>query len=291
MEREMTAVIKPFSPAIMITTDASPVGWGVVIVVIGKMGERKVRGNWGPEMRNIHSNIKELTAVRLALQVMEREEMIGREGVTDILVRSDNTTVVYDLNRKACTASAKEEMIKIMEIGEKHKIRLRSSHIPGVENTVADRLSRVYDSSDYAISDDCFEYVLATFETSVSIDLFAATHNTRAERFYSFGVCEGSLGTDALAYSWKGERGTAYAFPPVVLIEKVLRKLQEEKGTMIIITPQWKNAPWREDLKRMTVRQVELGKISDFAMRGFLVPAESVDHPGVWLASLVQATQ
>jgi hypothetical protein len=67
MGREVAAVIKPFFPAIRITTDASPVGWGVVIVVIGRMGERKVRGNWGPKMRNIHSNIKELTAVRLAL--------------------------------------------------------------------------------------------------------------------------------------------------------------------------------------------------------------------------------
>jgi hypothetical protein len=240
-------------------------------------------------MKEIHSNVKEMMAVRWTLSEVVKKEVKEKLGTTDLLLRSDNSTVVYDLSRRACAASLKEEMIKIMEMLEENNMRLRSSHIPGVRNTVADQLSRVYDVSDYSITFDCLDSILQCFDTTIAIDLFAATHKAKADRFYGFGVCEGSLGTDALAYSWKNEKGTLYAFPPIVLIEKVLRKLKTEDGTMIIITPLWRNAVWGEDLRQMMMGQKELGLIEEFTERGHLLPADSQDLPGVWVASLVQA--
>jgi hypothetical protein len=121
-------------------------------------------------------------------------------------------------------------MIMIMEILERCNVRMRSSHIAGVNNMVADRLSRTYDASDYSVTDECLDRMLRFFDATIAIDLFAAPHNSKAARFYSFGACEGNLDTDALAYSWKEEKGTLYAFPPKALIKKVLKKLRIEGG-------------------------------------------------------------
>jgi hypothetical protein len=287
MEGEVQAVIKTFSPILTITTDASPVGWGAQIEGGGRY--REVRGNWGPEMKEVHSNVKEMMAVRWALLEVEKGELMEEHGITDVLIRSDNSTVIYDLIRRTCAPSLREEMIGIMEIAERNKMRLRSSHIQGMKNTVADLLSRVYDAADYSVTFDCLDSILEIFNTTIVIDLFAATHNAKTHRFYSFGVCAGSLGTDALAYSWKNEKGTLYAFPPILIIEKVLKKLKADGGKMIIITPQWRNAVWGEDLRRMMIGQMVLGRITEFATRGHLLPTGSQDPPGVWVASLIRA--
>ncbi len=74
----------------MVTTDASLSWWG------GLWQHRGVRGNWNPQLRASPINLLELWAVFLTLRHF-RQELSGRH----ILVRMDNTTVVFLINHQS----------------------------------------------------------------------------------------------------------------------------------------------------------------------------------------------
>jgi hypothetical protein len=179
-------------------------------------------------------------------------------------------------------------MLRLFDVLEEAKLRIRTTYIPGKENVVADELSRQTDASDYAMELDVFMSLTEELEVSVGIDLFASSDNTKARRFYSWRPTNGALATDALVQSWRDEEDM-YAFPPIVLIPKILSKLRLEGGRMLIITPAWGSATWMRELEKMTVRRREIGSIGEFAKRGGLVPRNNEDPPGSWMASVIQA--
>ena len=47
---------------------------------------------------------------------------------------------------------------------------------------------------------------------------------------------------DAFSLSWEGLK--AYAFPPFKMIGPVLRKIQEDRGFVILIAPAWAGQAW-----------------------------------------------
>ena len=75
------------------------------------------------------------------------------------------------------------------------------------------------------------------------VDLFAARHNAQLERFYSFRPDPAAEGTDALTQTWKNL--TPYAFPPFMLIGRVLQKMQQEAvHQAVIIAPVRRCQSW-----------------------------------------------
>jgi hypothetical protein len=286
LKRETVMRIRPFIPCMEITTDASGTGWGAE--VNGKDGKRRLGGVWGADMADpkTSSNMRELTAVREAVGQIVEGGMMGTE--CDILVRSDNLTTVANINRRSCAPTLLPEMLRLFDVLEGAGLRIRTTYIPGKENVVADELSRQVDSTDYSMDTDVFMSLTEDLEVSVGIDLFASPGNAKARRFYSWRPARGALATDALVQSWHNEEDM-YAFPPTVLIPKILCKLRHEKGRMLIITPAWESAAWMKELEDMTVRRRDLGEIGEFATRGAWVPRNNKDPPGSWMASVIQA--
>jgi hypothetical protein len=278
--------LRPFGPEIEMATDASGRGWGAD--VSGRAWKRRLLGTWGAAMADprTSSNLRELTAVREAVEQLLRERLV--KSGCDILVRSDNLTTVANINRRSCAPTLLSEMTALFDVLEGAQLRIRTTYIPGKENTVADELSRQTDASDYAMDVEVFLSLTEELDVSVGIDLFASPENTKSGRFYSWRPGRGALATDALIQSWRGEEDM-YAFPPTVLIPKVLNKLRQEGGRMLIITPAWGSATWIKELERMTVKRRDLGEIGEFARRGTLVPKENRDPPGSWIASVIRA--
>jgi hypothetical protein len=278
--------LRPFVPEMCITTDASGTGWGAD--VFKEESKRRLKGLWNATMADpkTSSNLRELTAVREAI-VQLLEERSVRPGC-DILVRSDNLTTVANINRRSCATSLLPEMLRLFEVLEVAQLRIRTTYIPGKENVVADELSRQTDASDYEMDVETFLSLTEALDVSVGIDLFASDGNAKARRFYSWRPAVRALATDALVQSWSGE-DDMYAFPPIILIQKVLNKLRQEGGRMLIITPAWTSAAWGRELDDMTVRRRELGEIGEFAKRGRLVPPKNMDPVGNWIASVIQA--
>ena len=70
--------------------------------------------------------------------------------------------------------------------------------------------------------------------------------------YYSWKSDPSSLGTDALQQKWYHK--SLYAFPPFALIHKVLKKVEEEKvSPLIIVTPTWQTQSWYPELLRLSI--------------------------------------
>ena len=86
-----------------------------------------------------------------------------------------------------------------------------------------------------------------------TIDLFADRTNHQKLRYVSWKPDPYAYKTDALQMEWKGE--IPYAFPPFCLIGRVLKKVKNDKVTMILITPTWPNQPWYPTLLEMSMEK------------------------------------
>ena len=60
-----------------------------------------------------------------------------------------------------------------------------------------------------------------------------------------------ALEVDALQQDWSKEKN--YAFPPFCLIMRVLAKLREQGGELILVTPLWPTQAWYPTLLDMSV--------------------------------------
>ena len=67
------------------------------------------------------------------------------------------------------------------------------------------------------------------------INLFATRDNRMIDTYVSPCPDEMSWATDALSISWKGM--WAYAFPPIPLLPKVLRKIREDHPETLLVAP------------------------------------------------------
>jgi hypothetical protein len=99
------------------------------------------------------------------------------EGVVIVHLRTDNTTVMYDINKCRAAASLLFPLKQICALAERERFRIRVSHVPGVENVMADKLSRLALSGDYQLKQEIFIRAMIQLRTTVNVDLFATRQN------------------------------------------------------------------------------------------------------------------
>ena len=143
---------KPFAPpphSLVVTTDASLLGWGAVL------HPHRVSGVWSKKEALDHINSLELKAVFLALQNLE-SRVLGHS----VLIRSDNMTVVSFINHQGGTHSSSlcRLALDLWEWCLQRKIFLQAAHIPGEENIVADFLSRGKYRSPFRVGSESLRF-------------------------------------------------------------------------------------------------------------------------------------
>ena len=79
----------------------------------------------------------------------------------------------------------------------------------------------------------------------LDVDLFASALNALP------GYCSrvrdpAAWKIDAFSFPWTGFKG--YAFPPIPLIPRVLRKIREDRAQVVLIAPRWPRRTWFLDL-------------------------------------------
>lgn len=67
----------------------------------------------------------------------------------------------------------------------------------------ADEETRFFNPDDWSVDQNMFRKLIKG--RPVIIDLFAHTSNAKASKFFSYGKCPDSCGTDAFAQNWEGE--------------------------------------------------------------------------------------
>lgn len=80
-----------------------------------------------------------------------------------------------------------------------------------------------------------------------TVDLFATRDNRQTQSFFSRFLSSGAEAVDALRSLWPS--GLLYAFLPLLLIPRVIRKLLE----VLLIAPHWPRCPWFADLVTLSV--------------------------------------
>lgn len=228
---------KPFAPpppSLVITTDASRLGWGAVL------HSHRVSGVWSKKESLDHINSLELKAVFLALQNLE-SHVLGHS----VLIRSDNMTVVSFINHQGGTHSSSlcHLTLDLWDWCLLRGIFLHAAHIPGEENLVADFLSRgKFLPSEWVLDPGVFRKICQVSSPPPEIDLFASALNFRLPKYCSRCPDAQAWRIDALSFPWRYLR--LYAFPPFSLLPRILDKVAQDQADLLLVAPYWPQRPW-----------------------------------------------
>jgi hypothetical protein len=221
------AIMSP-QPDLVITTDASKIGWG------GEVNGMKTQGQWSLEESKLHINILEMRAAEFVVKAFTKDlEQIHCH------IRLDNSSCVAQINKMGGTRSIPlfEALNRLWTYCLSKRITLTAEHIPGCTNLIADEQSRVFkDSSNWQLNPGVFQEVQRTWGP-FQVDLFADRLNTQLQQYVSWRPDPNALQVDAFLMSWKDRK--AYAFPPFCMIGRCLGKVRVEQATLVLIAPVW----------------------------------------------------
>jgi hypothetical protein len=192
------SLLKPPVPKYTIITDAAPQGWEATLSLLKKpkilplpnQAPENLQiqpfpskivpstsyltfGQWRRAELDMTSNKKELIATDKGLDAFQPR--LEAQGVRHILIQSDNTTAVYNINRKAAV-TLYLDLRHLLKKSEKLNLTMTAVHILGIENTTIDSLSRLELSGDYQIRKEVIWPSLKKIFRP-NIDLFARQSN------------------------------------------------------------------------------------------------------------------
>ena len=171
-----------------------------------------------------------------------------------VLVKTDNTTVMTYINKQGGTHSPSLCILvwNMFQWAIDNKVILTSQHIAGKANILADLLSRRSKilPAEWMLDRSVVETIFNTWDRP-QVDLFATRWNCQIQTFVSPFPDELAYSVDALSLSWQGIMG--YAYPPVVLIPKILQKIQSSNCIIILIAPFWTRQSWFPELAQLLI--------------------------------------
>ncbi|KAL5004784.1 hypothetical protein ScPMuIL_018240 [Solemya velum] len=246
---------------IILTTDASTsVGWG------GHMNNLYVQGLWSPLEKLQHVNCLEMEAV-----IRSVKHFLPKLQNKNVLIHSDNTTVVQYINKQGGTKSQSlcQKAWALWLMALENGITLKAAHIIGRENILADCLSRtLVKNTEWSLSKTVVRKlpVFAVWGTPM-MDLFATLENKQTHLFCSWTPQPQAYALDALSIAWQNMY--AYAFPPIQLVPRVLSHMKQFHCTLILIAPNWPRQHWFPLLLQMLVaKPLILPLIPDLLSQG-----------------------
>lgn len=160
----------------VVTTDASKIGWGA------HCSAQMAQGRWSATEASHSINWLELRAIFLALQAFRH--LVAR---SHDLVLTDNISAKAHVNHQGGTRS-RSLMLEAKRLclwTEHHLISVKVEHILGDVNVQADWLSRqLIDHSEWRLQPLLFQTMVGQFGTP-AVDLFASPQNAQLPRFFS----------------------------------------------------------------------------------------------------------
>lgn len=156
---------------------------------------------------------------------------------------------------------------EIWEFLIQHGITITVEHLAGKLNMEADLQSRsVNDSSEWKLNPSIFQDVCHARWTP-SIDLFASRHSHQVPRYV---LEKRPIQCGKGCISAKLDRSLGVCFLPFSLIPKVLKKVQSDKATLLLITLAWQTQAWYPKALQLSVRNpLLLPKSKDLLMNHF----------------------
>jgi hypothetical protein len=253
---------------VVITTDASEWGWGAWMVHNETV--QSTFGRFSQEVAHQSSNYRELTGIIMALLAFK--EMI-RNSV--ILIQSDNTTSISCVNKLRSPSEMLNDLtVFLVGLCQQLQITLKAIHIAGVENDLADFLSRFMETGDWATSWEAF-HMLDQRWGPHTIDRFASWANHKVPRYNSAVLDSQAERVDAFrAGSWRThplqERWLENNFinPPFHLLFDVVNKIIRDQARATLIIPKWEQHEWYQMALQNAYDIIELSSLQDLFLPG-----------------------
>ncbi|KAJ1209408.1 hypothetical protein NDU88_004786, partial [Pleurodeles waltl] len=85
----------------------------------------------------------------------------------------------------------------------------------------------------------------------LQIYLFASRLNSQLPQFYSWRPDPLALASDAFLQEWS--LSLNYAFPPFIMISRVLAHIRHQQASLILITPFWQSQTWFPALLELSI--------------------------------------
>ena len=238
--------------SLVIQSDASNKGWGGVLLDQSREQISSSGGRWAMSEAREHINYLGLLACFMALK-----SFLPNSQNVHCLVELDNTTAVACLNNMGSTKVKLYDLTREIWIWcSQRKIWLTATHLPGVQNQLADRESRVFnDDTEWALDLDVFESIENQYGI-LDIDLFASRLNHKIEPYVSWRPDPNAKAINAFTLNWG--QFCAYMFPPFSVLGAVLQKIRKDEATAVLIFPVWPTRPWFSTLLGLLIRQPNL---------------------------------
>jgi ribonuclease HI len=255
-------------------TDASRTGWGAWLKLWNIPQPLLMHGTWASKT-TATSNARECRAVERALRRLQH--LPEGRGINSLVVKSDNTATVYNINRQASCEALSPCLQALLRFAGKAGIELVAEHVPGRENNLADTLSRLSAGGEYQLRPELLQSCLRDWNLQIDVDLFAEKWNAQHRTFYSLRPDRLAAGRNAFHANWR-QFSLPLLHPPIALLPKVLRQVAATRIRAILIAPRWTAQPWSAVLSQLTLRQKVLGSCEQA-----LVPGRRMVNAGLML--------
>ena len=222
------------------------VGWGGTLTMVGQP-TLTTRGYFSGREQSMHINALELLGCWYTISALLPLAVPQAQWSKVHLSCELDSVVAIKYAMVANSRSLKMSKIgaNFFDWREQNKLQISCRHIPGVDNTEADILSRrEWNASDWRLDPGLLSRVLRGWNCTIAIDLFASRWNAQSARFFSWEHDDRAIGVDSLSHAWKW-KSTLYAFPPQALLPRLLHKvIAEEVYDMVLVTPLFPHASW-----------------------------------------------
>ena len=256
-------------PSVMITSDASGLGWGA------SDGNTHIGGRWN-ETERVRAELNDINFLELLAAFYALQAFCTHLAHLHVHMRLDNTTAVAYINHKGGIKSRDcDELAKrIWEWCKKREIWITATHLPGVQNQIADEKSRKFnDQLEWMLNRDVFRQ-LCGYYGNPEVDLFATRLNAQVDKYVSWLPDPGGCAVDAFSIDWQGDY--FYAFPPFCLIGRCLQKIEAEKAEGFMIVPNWPTQAWFGRLLNLLIDEPIILPVSKTLVTQ---PVSGVSHP------------
>jgi hypothetical protein len=161
---------------------------------------------WSNFMKRQTLNLKEITAIYLALHHFL--PLIKKSRYKKIIIRTDNTAAMYNINKKSGAMNLYRTARKIWKLSKINYLILKAVHIPGRINVTTDRLSRLEMSRDYQLKEKIFQRIQKMWPCYPKVDLFASKKNQLIKTYASV-IPHGDLDNigNVLRLNWSNIKG------------------------------------------------------------------------------------
>ena len=105
-------------------------------------------------------------------------------------------------------------------------------------------------SGEWKLSPVAFSKIQLILEP-LKVDLFASRLDHQLSQYISWRPDPGAMTTDAFQTPWASLQG--YAFPPFVLLGRVLAKVRKGQEAIVLVTPLWQAESWYPILLNMLI--------------------------------------